>query len=128
MGDFHRKFDLYLTPTTASPPIEIGVLDQSPLEKLALKVVNGLRAGGAIQAIGLPEKLALENLAPVPFTQLANLTGQPAMSVPLHWTPEGLPCGVHFMAPIGKEAVLLRLAAQLERAKPWWDRRPPSLE
>jgi amidase len=64
-------------------------------------------------------------MAKTPFTQLANLTGQPAMSVPLHWTSDGLPCGMHFMAGFGEEATLLRLAAQLEMEKPWRSRRPP---
>jgi amidase len=124
MGGFHGRFDLYLTPTAARPPAPIGSLEGSPLVRIALKLVNRLRAGGAFRATGLLEKLALENLAPVPFTQLANLTGQPAMSVPLHWTPDGLPCGSQFVAPVGAEATLIRLAAQLEEASPWFDRRP----
>jgi amidase len=124
MGAFHQSHDLYLTPTTAAPPVELGALDPSPLEEFGLRIVNSLRAGGALRASGLPERLALENLSPVPFTQLANLTGQPAMSVPLHWPADGLPYGVHFTAALGGEARLIRLAAQLEEARPWWDRRP----
>jgi len=55
----------------------------------------------------------------------ANLTGNPAMSVPLWWNEEGLPIGAHFLAPFGDEATLFRLAAQLEAAQPWADRLPP---
>jgi amidase len=123
MGRFHQSYDVYLTPTLAAPPIRIGALRLKAAEKTALKVVNSLHLGKVLKRAGIVEKLAIENLARTPFTQLANFTGQPAMSVPLHWTEDGLPCGMHFMAPIGGEATLFRLARQLEEAKPWFDRR-----
>jgi amidase/aspartyl-tRNA(Asn)/glutamyl-tRNA(Gln) amidotransferase subunit A len=59
------------------------------------------------------------------FTALFNLTGQPAVSVPLHWTGDGVPVGVQFVAPFGREDLLVRIAAQLERAAPWAERTPP---
>ena len=59
------------------------------------------------------------------YTQLFNASGHPAMSVPLHWAPEGLPIGVQFAARFGDEATLFRLATQLEAARPWFSRTPP---
>jgi len=90
-----------------------------------MKVVNALGLGIILKAAGLVDQMAEASLTKTPFTQLANLTGQPAMSVPLHWTSDGLPVGVHFMAPFGDEATLFRLAAQLEKAVPWFGKRAP---
>ena len=127
MGRFHETYDLYLTPTTASPPVGIGELQLDPVKRTLLAVVNSMRGFGGflLKISGMIDTLAVENLSKTPFTQLANFTGQPAMSVPLHWTDEGLPCGVHFIGRFGDEATLVRLAAQLEQAQPWFDRRPP---
>jgi amidase len=125
MGRFHETYDLYLTPTLAYPPVKVGELAPRPIERVSLKVINSLRLGRLLIASGITDKLAVENLSKTPFTQLANFTGQPAMSVPLHWTPENLPCGLQFMGCYGDEATLLRLAAQLEEAQPWFDKRPP---
>jgi amidase len=125
MGEFHERYDLYMTPSTASPAIQLGSLAPTLPERLATKLVTALRVGGMVRSTGVTKKIAMANLAPVPFTQLANLTGQPAMSVPLHVSDNGLPCGVHFMAAMGNEALLYRVAAQLEQANPWAERRPP---
>ncbi len=66
------------------------------------------------------DRIVKENLKWVPFTQLANITGLPAMSVPLYWNKDNLPLGSQFIAPFAREDVLLQLAAQLETAQPWW--------
>lgn len=125
MGLFHQTYDLYLTPTLAFPPVKIGELKPKPAEALALKIINVLRPGRLVKVSGIMDKLAIEALSKTPFTQLANMTGQPAMSVPLHWTPEGLPCGSQFIGRFGDESTLLRLARQLEQTRPWVDKRPP---
>ena len=65
--------------------------------------------------------------AGTPFTRSFNVTGQPAISVPLHWSDDGLPIGVQFDRPPFDEATLIRLAAQLEQARPWADKRPPGV-
>ena len=125
MGRFHETYDIYLTPTLAYPPVKIGELKPKPIELILLKVINTLGLGGLLKASGITDKLAVENISKMPFTELANFTGQPAMSVPLYRTADQLPCGVHFMGRYGDEATLLRLAAQLEEAQPWFDKRPP---
>jgi len=125
MGAFHETWDVYMTPTTAHPPARIGELRPGPLERLALRAVDRLGLEGLLHRSGLLESIAFRNLERTPFTQLANFTGQPAMTVPLSHTAEGLPVGVQFTAAIGREDLLFRLAARLEAERPWFDRRPP---
>lgn len=117
MGVFFREYDLYMTPTTAQPPARIGAIQPSPVEKALMKVVNTLEMGRLLKATGMVDQLADKSLARTPFTQLANLCGLPAMSVPLHWNADGLPCGTHFIAPFGREDRLFQLAVQLEEAR-----------
>jgi amidase len=101
---FMQDWDVWLTPVVAEPPPPLGTFDSPPDNPLA----GFIRAGEF-----------------VPFTPIANATGQPAMSVPLSWNAGGLPVGVHFVGRFGDEATLFRLAAQLEAARPWAGRRPP---
>ena len=124
MGLFFKSYDLFLTPTTAFPPAEIGGLQPTGVEKTLIAVVNKLGLANLLKASGIVDQLAQKSLERVPFTQVANLTGLPAMSVPLYWTRDNLPCGSHFIAPFGEEARLFRLAVQLEQAQPWFDKRP----
>ncbi len=125
LGEFLTGYDLYLTPTVAMPPPRIGELATPPLDRFASRVMIALKLGGLVLRSGYVHKMAREHLRYTPFTQLGNLTGTPAMSVPLHWTADGLPVGVHFNAAMGEEGLLFRLAAQLEQAKPWAAKRPP---
>lgn len=80
------------------------------------------RTAGLLRFTKILDDSVDENLAWVPYTQLANITGRPAISLTLHWTAEGLPLGVQFVAPLEGESLLIELAAQLEEAKPWKDR------
>jgi amidase len=103
MASFFQDYDLLLTPTLSEPPCELGVMDSIPDDPLA-----GMRRSADFAG----------------FTAIANVTGQPAMSVPLHWNGQGLPIGLQFIGRYGDEATLFRLAAQLEKARPWADRIP----
>jgi amidase len=99
-----QDYDLLLSPTLATPPVKLG--------KLSLDQDNAAY-----------EKEAISVSA---FTMLYNATGQPAMSVPLHWTPEGLPVGVMFAGRYGEETLLFQLAGQLEQASPWFNKVAPA--
>jgi amidase len=128
LARFHARYDLLLTPTIAHPAIAHGAGDPSAAEQMVLDLLD--RAGllsllarlGALKTT--VDKIARDSLQYVPFTQLANLTGTPAMSVPLYWTADGLPLGVQFVARFGEEDRLLQLARQLEQARPWFAKLP----
>jgi Asp-tRNA(Asn)/Glu-tRNA(Gln) amidotransferase A subunit family amidase len=114
-----------LTPTVGVPPLPIGAFKLSTLQRQGLKVLAALPSGALLSQ----RARITEAFEPVfeasPFTMVANVTGQPSLSLPLHWTDDGLPMGMLFTARIGDEATLFRLAAQLEQAMPWRDRVAP---
>ncbi len=122
LGAFFQGYDMYLCPTAGQLPAKIGELDTPGHLQFAARLMLMLKAGKLVHRSGQVDQMALESLARTPFTQLANLTGTPAMSVPMYWTAAGLPVGVQFGAPHGDEATLLQLAAQLEEASPWYGR------
>lgn len=121
---FHRRFDLLMTPTTAGPAPLIGAFDTPFVERVGARLALALRLGPILGRLGAVQDAVMRSLSAVPYTQSANLTGRPAMSVPLSATVDGLPVGVHFLAPPGGETRLLVLAAELEVARPWFDRIP----
>ena len=124
VGSFFERFDVLLTPTLASPPIRIGALQPTAAEKLAVSTIVELGAGWLLRATGLTRTLAQKSFEFMPYTPLFNVTGQPAVSLPLHWSEAGLPIGMQFVARWGDEATLFRLGAQLEEARPWIGRAP----
>ncbi|HEU0195731.1 MAG TPA: amidase [Nevskiaceae bacterium] len=124
LGEFHERYDFFLTPTLACAPAHIGEVATPAWQRALLRCLLASHTTRVMTHLGVVEQMARENLKWVPFTQLANLTGVPAMSVPLHWTASGVPLGVQFVGTHGSEGKLLCLAAQLERAQGWADRRP----
>jgi amidase len=102
-GIHESGFDLLLTPTLGEPPPPLGSFDDSGPDPMAAF-----------------ERAFLSGC----FTAAFNATGQPAISLPLHWSESGLPIGVQLVAPLGREDLLLRVASQLEQAVPWADRIP----
>jgi amidase len=124
LARFHADYDLMLTPALAALPPKIGELDTPALLRPLASLLLRTGTTRLLSRVGVVDKMVSDNLGWVPFTQLANLTGRPALSVPLHWTAGGLPLGVQFVGRLGSEGTLLRLAAQLEQARPWSDRRP----
>jgi amidase len=124
LATFHESYDYFLTPALATPPLAIGATATSRRLQTLSRVISRLRAGKVLALTGILDELIQQSLGWVPYTQLANLTGRPAISVPLHWTEAGLPLGVQFVGRLGADGDLLRLAAQLEEAHPWSQRHP----
>jgi amidase len=124
MGQFHETFDLFLTPTLPRPPIKIGAFQNSASEARTMKLVDAMRGLKYLKGTKLIAELAEKSLGYISYTVIANMTGQPSMSVPMHWSTDGLPIGVMFSGRMGDETTLFRLVGQLEQEKPWFDRRP----
>jgi amidase len=101
MADWWSSYDLLLTPTVGAPPPPLGWFTAEGPEREGARVASF-----------------------IPYTAQFNLTGQPAVTLPLHWTQDGLPVGVQLVAAYGREDILVRIASQLEQAAPWSDRHP----
>jgi amidase len=103
MADWWTGHDLLLTPTLGAPPPELGWFTAAGPEREGPRIVSF-----------------------IPYTAQFNMTGQPAITLPLHHSPEGLPVGVQLVAAYGREDILIRVASQLEQAAPWSERHPPT--
>jgi amidase len=124
IGRFFEGYDVLLTPVLSEPPVKIGALKPSAGDQAQVKLIAQAGATWLLKALDLIRPIAAKMYEFIPWTPVFNVTGQPAMSVPLHWNEEGLPIGMHFIGRWGDEATLFRLAGQLEKEKPWFDKAP----
>ncbi|AXK40376.1 amidase [Crenobacter cavernae] len=125
MAAFHRDYDVVLCPVLNRPPAKIGELGVTPLENAMSRVLIGvLGQDWTLSLSNLIESNSLKVLHYIGWTVHANMSGQPAMSVPLYWSDENLPIGSQLIGRYGEDGLLLQLAAQLEAAQPWARRRP----
>lgn len=121
MEQFHETYDFYITPTTAMRPAQIGELALKPIESGLVHMIDKWGVAKLLTKMGIVDTMIETSLKRTPFTQLANLTGQPAMSLPLYLTKDGLPLGVQVVAARGREDLLFQLAAELEQTQLWVD-------
>ena len=124
VAEWFADWDLLLTPTLALPPPPHYALQPKGVEALLHETVAAARLGPLLRIPKVIELLASKIFEFIPWTPLMNLTGQPSMSVPIHWNAQGLPIGSMLTGRYGDDALLIRVASQLETARPWRDRRP----
>jgi amidase len=124
LSRYFERYDLLLTPTLGRVPVPLEQTEPTLSEQRLLRFLVSPAAAGLFRVARLRERVLDTQLQALahrvrPRTMVANLTGIPAMSVPMHRTENALPVGVQLLAPYGAEAMLLKLASQLEKANPW---------
>lgn len=122
---FMQDYDVFLTPTLSGPPVEHGYFKSSGLEKLMAPLASRFALGRIVANQATLARLAEQAFGWVSATMAFNITGNPSVSLPLHWSNAKLPVGMMFTAKFGRDDILFSLAGQLEQAQPWWDKRPP---
>ena len=128
LGEFFTKHDVLLTPTLTTPPPPHGAIGPQGFEQILLRALVRTNAGLVMRLVKALERNAETVFHFVSSLTPFNVSGQPAMSVPLYWNHAGLPIGVQIAGRFGDESTLFRLAGQLERARPWANRIPPGCE
>lgn len=132
MDQVLNRYDMVLTPTLGDLPVPVGSQTPGRADLFSMKLIASFFGRMMLTSRKLTYAVLEKTVDTIvkgqmPLTFIANITGQPAMSVPLHWSKEGLPCGVQFIGRYGDEAKLLRLAGQLEKIQPWFDKKPQIL-
>lgn len=124
MGRFLTGYDVFLTPTLVCPPLPHGSVNPSAIEEMSMSLSSRVPIGRFLMKSGLIKQFSKKTLCRMGFTVLGNITGLPSVSIPLHWTKDGLPLGMLFTGRMCEESTLFRLASQLEKERPWADRVP----
>ncbi len=129
MDQMLNTYDMVLTPTLGEPPVPVGSQRPGNKDRFSMKLISSFVGKLILSSRRLTYSILEELIqntmkGQMPFTLIPNITGQPAMSVPLYWSKDGLPCGVQFIGRYGGDAKLLRLAGQLEKAQPWSGKKP----
>jgi amidase len=122
VGALFENIDVLVTPTLAHPPSKVGELAPKTHERIGMRLLRGTDNRAVLKKV--LDAFAQNALEKTPNTMLFNITGQPAMSLPLHWNVEGLPIGVQVVGKFGDEATLFRVAGVFERERPWFAHRP----
>jgi amidase len=129
LDNLFSSYDMFMTPTLGQPPVKVGATAPGPQDRIAMKIADSPVGSVLFSNRKVGQKI-MSNLIDsvvgpqMPLTAIANITGLPAMSVPLYWNEQGLPIGVQFIGRFCDEASLFCLASQLEKSKPWFDKKP----
>lgn len=121
----YADYDIVICPVLARPPAKIGELRATGAELALHEMVARFGLSAPLKLPGVVDQAVAAVFSYCAFTPVQNFTGQPSMSVPLYWNDEGVPVGTMFTGRFGDEATMFRVAAQLEKARPWRDKRPP---